>query len=182
MMLTAQDQAELMKIMVQISGAKKGIEIGVFTGYSALCMAEGLPENGKLYALDINEGWTNIGKKYWEEAGVADKIELILAPGIETLDKFLEDEENVGTFDFAFVDADKENYPEYYERLIKLLKPNGFIMLDNVLWSGKVVEDPSTHSSMTAALRKISEIVRDDDRVEHVMLPIADGLTIVRKK
>ena len=180
-MLTAQDQAELMKMLVQITGAKKGIEIGVFTGYSALCLAEGLPEDGKLFALDISEEWTNLGKKYWEEAGVADKIDLILAPGVETLDSFIEDGQE-GTFDFAFVDADKENYTEYFERLVKLLKPNGFIMFDNVLWSGKVVDDPSTHSPMTAALRKVVEVIKEDDRVENVMIPIGDGLSIVRKK
>uniref|UniRef100_A0A7S3KC42 SAM-dependent methyltransferase n=1 Tax=Euplotes crassus TaxID=5936 RepID=A0A7S3KC42_EUPCR len=181
-MLSSQEQGELMKLLVAISGAKKGIEVGVFTGYSALCLAEGLPEDGKLYALDVSEEWTSIGQKYWEEAGVADKIELILAPAIETLDGFIADEEQVETFDFAFIDADKVNYPDYYEKLITLLKPNGFIIVDNVLWGGSVVEDPSTFDEDTAALRKLSDIVREDERVEHVMLPIADGVTIIRKK
>eukprot|EP00345_Euplotes_harpa_P005782 CAMPEP_0168327086 /NCGR_PEP_ID=MMETSP0213-20121227/5693_1 /TAXON_ID=151035 /ORGANISM="Euplotes harpa, Strain FSP1.4" /LENGTH=177 /DNA_ID=CAMNT_0008329933 /DNA_START=153 /DNA_END=686 /DNA_ORIENTATION=+ len=176
------DQAELMKILVQISGAKKGIEVGVFTGYSSLCMAEGLPEDGKLYCLDVSEEWTDIGKKYWELAGVQDKIELILAPAVETLDKFIEDEDNLGTFDFAFIDADKTNYINYYERILKLLKPNGFIMIDNVLWRGSVIKDPSTFDEDTKVLREISELVKSDNRVTHCMIPIGDGLSIVRKK
>ena len=180
-MLSSQEQGELMKMLVQITGSKKGIEVGTFTGYSALCFAEGLPVGGKLYALDVSEEWTDIGKPFWEEAGVADKIELIIGPAIETLDKFLEDESNHESFDFAFIDADKPNYPEYYERLIKLLRPNGFIIIDNVLWGGSVIDDPSTQDESTKALRKISEIIREDDRVTHVMLPIADGVSIVRK-
>ena len=180
-MLCSQEQGELMKMLVQLSGAKKGIEVGTFTGYSALCMAEGLSEGGKLYALDVSKEWTDIGRKYWAEAGVEDKIEVIIGPALETLDKFIEDEENVGTFDFAFIDADKGNYPNYYERIITLLKPNGFLIIDNVLWDGFVVSDPEKDES-TKALRKISETARQDDRVTHCMLPIADGVSIVRKK
>ena len=115
-MLTALDQGELMKTMVQIAGAKKGIEVGTFTGYSALWLAEGLQEGGKLICLDVSEEWTNIGKKYWKKAGVEERIDLRIAPGIETLDGLIEDETNLETFDFAFIDADKENYIEYYER------------------------------------------------------------------
>jgi predicted O-methyltransferase YrrM len=203
-MLTSVDQGEFMKMMVALTQAKKGIEVGTcyisfmhnyfyqkiieyfyttstFTGYSALCMAEGLPKNGKLICLDISEEYTDVAKKYWEKAGVSDRIELILGNGVETLDKLKEDSNEVGTFDFAFIDADKENYNAYYERLLTLLKPNGYIMIDNILWSGKVVEDPADFSDSTRALKDLADKIKGDIRVEHCMLPMADGISIVRK-
>ena len=180
-MLTAVEQAELMKMMVKLSWAKKGIEVGTFTGYSALWLAEGLPEDGQLICLDISEEWTSVGLKYWKQAGVDTKIDLRIAPGVQTLDSLIEDESNLDTFDFAFIDADKENYIEYYERLLKLLKPNGFIMIDNVFWGGSVIEDPKYFDEDTKILRAISELVREDERVTHWMIPIGDGLSIVRK-
>ena len=171
-----------MKMMIQISQAKRGIEVGTFTGYSALVMAEGLPDDGKLIALDISEEWTSLGKKYWKEAGVDHKIDLILGDGCETLDGLIAEADNLESFDFAFIDADKPNYPKYYERLLKLLKPNGFIMVDNVLWGGSVVEkiDPNDHD--TKALRLISEIAHEDERVDQVMVPLGDGLMVLRKR
>jgi len=129
-----------MKFLVQIAGAKKGIEVGTFTGYSALCMAEGLPADGKLICLDINEDWLNVGKPFLQQAGVMDKIDVRIAPALESLDKILATEGEAGTFDFAYVDADKPNYPNYLPRLVELLRPGGFIMMDNTLWSGKVAD------------------------------------------
>jgi O-methyltransferase len=137
-MLTAPDQAEHMKFLVEQSKVKRGIEVGTFTGYSALSIAEGLPSDGKLICLDISEEYTNVAKKYWKEAGVDEKIELVLGPGKDYLDKLLEDEANHNAFDFAFVDADKPNYPVYYEQLVKLVRPGGWILLDNALWGGCV--------------------------------------------
>ena len=135
-MLSAPDQCEHMKFLIKATGAKKGIEVGVFTGYSALCMAQALPSDGKLVALDISEDFTSIGRKYWKEAGVDHKIDLRLGPAVEILDALCLDKNNLEAFDFAYIDADKQNYLNYYQRIMKLLKPNGFIMLDNVIWKG----------------------------------------------
>ena len=169
--------------MVQISGAKRGIEVGTYTGYSALNLAEGLPSDGKLICLDVSQEYTDLGKKYWKEAGVDDRIELILGPGVETLDNMIEDESNLNSFDFAFVDADKPNYQNYYERLLKLIKPNGFIMFDNVLWRGKVCEPyVEGENYMTTALRDLNAFLQTDERIDLCMIPIADGVTIARKK
>ena len=182
-MLSSIDQGEFMKMLVKLINAKKGIEVGTFTGFSALCFAEGLPEDGKLIALDISEEFTNIGKKYWEEAKVDHKIDLRIGPALESLDKILEDEANLETFDFGFIDADKENYPEYYyEKLLKLLKPNGIIIVDNYLWGGRVAREIDPDDLGTLALRKLGEIIKDDERVERSTLCISDGVCIVRKK
>ena len=135
-MLSAPDQCEHMKFLIKATGAKQGIEVGVFTGYSALCMAQALPSDGKLIALDISEDFTSIGRKYWKEAGVDKKIDLRLGPAVEILDALCLDKNNLEDFDFAYIDADKQNYLNYYQRIMKLLKPNGFIMLDNVIWKG----------------------------------------------
>ena len=129
-----------MKFLVQISNSKKGIEVGVFTGYSALCLAEGLPSDGNLIAIDISEEFTSLGKKYWREAGVDSKIELKLGNGVDILDQMIENEENLESFDFAYVDADKPNYLNYYERILKLLRKGGFIMFDNMVWKGHVID------------------------------------------
>ena len=139
-MLTAPDQAEQMGFLIRLSKAKKGIELGTFTGYSALCMAEQLPEDGKLITVDINPETGKIAKRYWEEAKVDKKIVQVIQPALEYLDELLKDPLEKGTFDFAFIDADKTNYPNYYERMIQLLRPGGFIMFDNILWDGRVAD------------------------------------------
>ena len=133
-MLSAPDQCEFMEMLMKMTGAKRGVEVGVFTGYSALCMALGLPDDGQLICCDISEEWVSVGRPFWEEAGVANKIETRIGPGLESLDAMVADEQNLGAFDFAYIDADKGNYLNYCERLLQLLKPNGFIMLDNTLW------------------------------------------------
>ena len=145
-MLTPADQAEHMAFMVRVAGAKKGIELGVFTGYTSLCFAEALPEDGKLIAVDVSEEFTGIAHKYWAEAGVDKKIELRLDGGLKVLQELIADKENLNSFDFAYVDADKPNYPHYFDLLAQLLRSGGFIMFDNVLWSGKVV-DPEIRST-----------------------------------
>jgi predicted O-methyltransferase YrrM len=180
-MLTALEECELLRTLVQISGAKKGIEIGVFVGMSSLSIAEGLPEDGKLLALDISEEYTNVAKKYWEKAGVDKKIDLILGNAVQTLQTLADDPSNLNSFDFAYVDADKLNYLVYYEILLKLVKPNGFIVFDNVIWSKKVI-DETDNSSITVSMRKLNKTLHDDDRVDVNMLNIGDGINIVRKK
>ena len=158
-MITGRDQAELLKFMVGLMGAKRGIEVGTFTGYSALCFAEALPEDGKLVCLDVSKEFTDLAVKYWKKAGVDHKIELQLGPATEYLEKLIS-EGGEGTFDFGFIDADKENYQRYYEYVLKLLRKGGFVAIDNVLWSGKVVgEDESAMDEETLALKRIGEYV-----------------------
>ena len=182
-MLSSVDQGEFMKMLIKIINAKKGIEIGTFTGYGALCFAEALPEDGKLITLDVTDEFPNIGKKYWEEAKVDHKIDLRIGPAVDELDKLIQIEENLETFDFGFLDADKESYPIYYEKLLKLLKPNGIIIVDNYLLEGRVVKDEIDPEDVNAlAIRKLGEIIKDDDRVERSTLCISDGVCIVRKK
>jgi caffeoyl-CoA O-methyltransferase len=172
-----------MRFLVKATKSRKGIEVGVFTGYSALCMAEGLPEDGKLIALDINEEFTNVGLKYWKEAGVDHKIDLRLGPGVDSLNKLLEDPNEVGTYDFAYIDADKLNYPNYYELLVKLLRPGGFIMFDNILWGRRVeheelrTKDPETRAIYETILRAMK-----DERVDTHTINLADGFMISYKK
>ena len=173
------EQGQFMRLLVQLIGAKKGIEIGVFTGYSALSVALGLPENGQLVALDISEEWTNVGQRYWEMAGIAHKIDLRIAPALDSLQNLIA-EGNEGTFDFAFIDADKENYYNYYEYCLQLLKPNGLITIDNVLWSGKVAED--NNEPETIAIRDLNEKLYNDNRIDLSLLPLSDGVTLIRKK
>ena len=157
-MLSTQDQSQLMKTLVQLTGAKRGIEVGTYTGYSALNLAEGLPSDGKLICLDVSDEFTSLGKKYWKEAGVDDRIELILGPGVDTLDSMIAEEDKLNSFDFAYVDADKPNYKLYYERLLQLMKPNGFIMFDNMLWRGKVCEPyQEGETEQTTAVRELNE-------------------------
>ena len=173
-------EAALFKVLLPAMGAKRVIEVGVFTGYTTLVMAEALGENGKIFALDVSEEFTNIGKEYWKAAGVEERIDLMIAPAMESLQKLL-DQGLGGTVDFAFLDADKINYEQYYELLLQLIRKNGIIAIDNVLWGGKVLDD-SVMDEDTVALREISKLVHKDDRVEHVLLPFADGFTLVRKK
>ena len=182
-MLSAPDQCEHMKFLIQISHAKKGIEIGVFTGYSALCFAEGLPSDGKLIAIDISEEFTNLGKKYWKEAGVDFIIDLRLGSGVDILDKMIQDPENLETFDFAYIDADKINYQNYYDRILKLLKRGGFIMFDNVVWKGYIIdEEKRANDANTKALVDLVAFVKQDERVQCHTIMLADGVTIAYKK
>lgn len=175
-MQIAAEQGTLMAILAGAIGARSAVEVGTFTGYSALCVARALPADGKLLCCDINQEWTSIGRRYWERAGVANKITLKLAPAVETLKALPASH----TLDFAFVDADKTSYAIYYEEILKRLRPNGLILIDNVLWSGAVA-DESKHNADTEALRQLNDFIAKDTRVEAVMLGIADGLTIVRK-
>ncbi|MDR3688651.1 MAG: class I SAM-dependent methyltransferase [Fimbriimonas sp.] len=174
------DQGVLMGILTKLIGAKRCLEVGVFTGYSSLSVAMALPPDGILVALDVNEEYTGMARRYWEEAGVTDKIQLHLAPAVETLDALLADGHR-GSFDFAFIDADKPNYLNYYHRVLELLRPNGLLLMDNVLWSGRIA-DPNHVDPETTALRELNAFVHEDDRVEACLIPIGDGVSIVRKK
>ena len=174
------EQGQFMALLVELIGARSVLEVGTFTGYSALAMAVALPENGALVACDVSEEWTAIGRRYWEEAGVAHKIELRLAPALETLDALLA-EGRAGTFDFAFIDADKEGYDAYYERALELVRLGGLIALDNTLWEGKVA-DPAATDVDTEAIRAINAKLALDERVTLSLIPVGDGLTLARKR
>jgi predicted O-methyltransferase YrrM len=174
------DQAQFLSFLLRLIGARRTIEIGVFTGYSALTAALALPPDGYLLACDITDNDAKLGRPYWEAAGVSGKIELVLAPALKTLGARLDSGE-AGTYDFAFIDADKTSYDGYYELCLKLLRPGGLISIDNVLWGGKVAR-PSSGDLDTAALQTLNDKIRDDARVDISMLSIGDGLTLVRKK
>ena len=180
-MLTQPTEGELLKMLVKLTNCKKGIEIGTFTGYSALCLAEGLPEDGSLMCFDISKDFTDLAKKYWKLNNLENKISLTLGNALQTLNPLITDSKNFESFDFAYVDADKPNYLNYYEVLLKLLKPNGWIVFDNVLWSLKVM-DETCNDECTLAFRNLNKFLRNDERVEINMLDISDGITIVRKK
>jgi predicted O-methyltransferase YrrM len=167
-------------MLMRLLGARMTIEVGVFTGYSAISVAMALPDGGKIIACDVSEEWTSIARRYWREAGVAPKIDLRLRPALETLDELLA-EGRAGAFDFAFIDADKTNYSNYYERCFELVRPGGLIAIDNVLWHGDVV-NPAKQDEDTQAIRAFNERVSRDDRVWVSMLPISDGLTLAMKK
>jgi caffeoyl-CoA O-methyltransferase len=175
-MQIAAEQGTFMGLLAAAIGARSAVEVGTFTGYSALCVARALPADGKLLCCDVNQEWTSVGRRYWERAGVANKITLKLGPAADTLKALPASH----TFDFAFIDADKTNYALYYEEILKRMRPNGLILFDNVLWSGAVIDD-SKQDADTQALRKLNDFIAQDTRVEAVMLGIADGLTIVRK-
>lgn len=174
------EQGQFMALLVQLMGAKKALEIGVFTGYSSLVVALALPPEGKMVACDVSEEYTSIARRYWEQAGVAHKIDLRIAPAIATLDKLIAASET-DTFDFAFIDADKSSYDDYYERALKLIRPGGLIAIDNVLWSGQVA-DSKIQDNRTKKIRALNEKLHKDERVTLSMVPIADGLTLVRKR
>ena len=174
------EQGAFMAMLVRMIGARKTLEVGVYTGYSSLSVALALPEDGRITACDTSEEWTDIARRYWKEAGVDHKIDLHLRPAVDTLDKLI-DSGASGTYDFAFIDADKTNYDTYYERSLILLRPGGMIGIDNVLWSGQVIDADDTTES-TQAIRAINRKVHDDDRVDICMLPIGDGLTLARKR
>jgi caffeoyl-CoA O-methyltransferase len=174
------DQGQFMALLVRAIGAKRCLEIGVFTGYSSTVVAMALPDDGKIIACDVSEEFTNIARRYWEKAGVAKKIELRLGPASETLDAILESG-GAETFDFAFIDADKPNYLAYYERVLSLVCKGGLIAIDNVLWSGKVA-DLSVLDEQTLAIRQVNEHLHKDDRIDLCLVPIGDGLTLARKR
>ena len=173
-------QGQLMMLLVKLIGAVKTLEIGVFTGYSSLCTALALPPEGRIVACDVNEEWTTVARRYWAEAGVADKITLRLAPAVETLDALLRDGQ-AGTFDFAFIDADKPNYDNYFERALKLMRRGGLMIFDNMLWSGRVA-DPGVQDVDTVALRALNEKLHHDERVFMSLLPLRDGVSLAVKQ
>jgi caffeoyl-CoA O-methyltransferase len=174
-MQIAPEQGAFMTLLTRLLGARRAIEVGTFTGYSALCVARGLPDDGELVCCDVSEEWTNIGKPYWERAGVADKIDLRIGPAIDTLRSLSEDD----GYDIAFIDADKTGYREYAEELIRLVHPGGLILVDNVLWMGTVI-DPDVNDEQVEAIRTFNDWATADERVEDVMLAISDGLTLLR--
>jgi predicted O-methyltransferase YrrM len=179
-MQIAPEQGQFMALLVQLLGVKKALEVGVFTGYSALRVALAMPPQGRLIACDVSEDYTAIARHYWEKAGVADKIDLRIAPATETLDQLIQAGET-NSFDFAFIDADKSGYPTYYEQVLQLVRPGGLIAIDNVLWSGRVA-DPTVTDSRTATIRALNDKIHHDDRVVASLVPIADGLTLAMKK
>jgi predicted O-methyltransferase YrrM len=176
-MQIAPEQGQFMALLVRLMGARRCLEIGVFTGYSSLAIALALPSNGLVVACDVSDEWTRIARRYWAEAGVADRIDLRLAPALETLDLLIATGE-IGTFDFAFIDADKTNYMAYYERCLRLVRPGGLIAVDNTLWSGKVA-DPANREPDTSALRSFNLLISEDQRVAISLVPIGDGLTLI---
>jgi caffeoyl-CoA O-methyltransferase len=171
------EQGTLMTVLARAIGAKSAIEVGTFTGYSAICVARALPAGGRLLCCDVSEEWTAIGRRYWEKAGLTDRITLTVAPALDTLRALPTDE----TTDFAFIDADKSNYRQYYEEILKRTRPGGLILIDNVLWNGEVL-NKSNQSEDTVAIRQLNDFLVTDSRVDVVMLPVSDGLTICRKK
>lgn len=173
------EQGQLMGLLVTLLGAKRIIEVGVFTGYSSLAMALALPSDGRILACDVDAVATEIAQRYWQQAGVADKIDLRIAPALDTLQSLLAGGA-AGTYDLAFIDADKANYPEYYELCLELVRSGGVVLIDNVLWYGQVA-DPTVNDKRTTILRELNLKIHQDQRVELVMLPIGDGLTIARK-
>ena len=177
MMQIAPEQGTLLSILARAMGARSAIEIGTFTGYSAICIARGLTPDGKLLCCDVNEEWTSIARRFWATAGVADRIELRLAPATETLRSL----PATRGFDLAFIDADKVSYRDYYEALLPRMRPNGLIIFDNVLWSGHVL-DTDSPSEDTRALQALNDFIARDARVQAVMISVSDGLTIVRKR
>ena len=183
------EQGQLMALLVQLIGAKRTIEIGVFTGYSTLCVAQALPDDSYTVACDVDENWTAIARRYWQEAGVNHKIDLRLAATADTLQSLL-DEGQAGRFDFAFIDADKAAYDTYYEQCLRLLRPGGLIAIDNVLMFGQVVDEAVRGDAVpdifpaddVAAMRALNLKIRDDQRVDLSMLAIYDGISLVRKR
>ncbi|HMA92716.1 MAG TPA: class I SAM-dependent methyltransferase [Polyangiaceae bacterium] len=174
------DQGKFMRWLTELIGAKKCLEVGVFTGYSSLCVALGMSEGGCLIACDIDPEITRIAKRYWQRAGVAENIQLELRPAVETLDRLIA-EGNADSFDFVFIDADKESYDAYYEASLVLVRRNGLILIDNTLWSGAVA-NPSRHDPDTQAIARLNQKISTDNRVSACLLPIGDGLTLVRKQ
>ena len=174
------DQGRFLALLVELIGAKKAIEVGVFTGFSSLCIASAMPAQGRLVACDVNETWTGIARRYWERAGVAERIELHLRPALDTLSLLIADE-GPDSFDFCFIDADKANYDAYYERCLELTRPGGLIAVDNALWGGRVT-DVSDTTPDTAAIRALNAKVCADPRVTAALIAVGDGVLLARKR
>ena len=179
-MQIAPEQGQFMALIARLMGARQCVEVGVFTGYSSLATALALPDDGRIVACDVSEAWTAIARRHWQAAGVAHKIDLRLAPALETLDALLAAGE-AGRYDLAFVDADKTGYAAYYERCLALLRRGGLLMFDNTLWDGRVA-DPGVTDEDTVALRRLNAQLRDDARIDLSLVPIGDGLTLARKR
>jgi predicted O-methyltransferase YrrM len=179
-MQVAPEQGAFMQQLVALTGARRCVEVGVFTGYSSLAVALALPADGRILACDVSEEWTAIAERHWAAAGVAHKVELVLAPALDTLERRLA-AGGAGTYDLAFLDADKANYPRYAELLLALLRPGGLLMVDNVLWSGRVA-DPAAADADTAAIRALNAQLHADPRVTHCIVPIADGIALAIKR
>ncbi len=179
-MQIAPEQGQLMQMLARLTGARRAIEVGVFTGYSSLAVMLAMPEDATLLALDVSEEYTAVARRHWQEAGVADRIELVIAPAEETLDARIRAGE-AGRYDFAFIDADKTGYLGYYERLLELVRPGGLIVVDNTLWHGAVA-DPADRDTDTAALRGFNDALHRDPRIDLALLPVGDGLTLARRR
>jgi predicted O-methyltransferase YrrM len=179
-MQIAPEQGAFMAVLVQLSRARRAIELGTFTGYSSLAIALAMPPDGTIVCCDISDEWTSVARRYWSEAGVADRVDLRLAPALETLDKLLASGA-AGTFDFAFIDAAKRDYPDYHERIVQLLRSGGLALYDNVLWDGDVIDESKTDAD-TVGIRRLNERLATDERVTISMIPVADGLTLALKR
>ncbi len=179
-MQIAPEQGQFMAMLVRLMNAQRILEIGTFTGYSALCMALALAPGGRIVTCDISEEWTGVARRYWAEAGVSDRITLRLGPAMATLDGLLSSREGL-QFDLAFIDADKANYQGYYERALALARPGGLIIVDNVLWGGSII-DANKEDADTVAIRAFNTRIRDDERVDLSLVPIGDGLTLAMKR
>lgn len=179
-MQIAPEQGALMALLVELTGARRCLEVGTFTGYSSLSVALALPADGRLVCIDLSREWTDVARRYWAQAGVADKIELRLGSALDTLDAMVA-EGQAGTFDFAFLDADKDNYPAYADRILTLLRRGGLMAIDNVFWGGEVAQ-PEVDNVSVRGIRELNRILASDERVSLSMVPIADGLTLARKR
>ena len=176
-MQVSPDEGRLLTMLARLAGARRAVEVGVFTGYSSICIARGLPDGGHVLACDVSEKWTSIARRYWKRAGLEERIELRIAPALETLRSLPANP----VLDLAFIDADKSNYPHYYEELVVRLRPGGLIILDNVLRGGNVA-DPAVQDGGTVAMRRLNDLIAGDGRVESVMLPVRDGVTLARRR
>jgi predicted O-methyltransferase YrrM len=177
-MQIAPEEGAFLALLVRILGARKVLEIGTFTGYSSTAMALALPADGRIVCCDVSKEWTDVARRAWTDAGVADRVDLRLGPALETLEQLLASGE-AGSFDLAFIDADKANYAGYYEAALQLVRPGGLIAIDNVLWSGRVA-DPEESDESTVAIRELNDAIAADERVDVSMIPLADGLTLAR--
>lgn len=178
-MQTAPEAGQFLALLARMLKARTILEIGVYTGYSSLCLAQTLPADGRLVACDLSKTWTRTAERYWERAGVRDRVDLRLGPALDTMDALLA-EDDPTAFDLVFLDADKENYTDYYDRAYELTRPGGLIVVDNVLWAGRVADSSETDSE-TVGIRKLNDRIRRDDRVVHSLVPIADGYSLVWK-
>ena len=169
----------MLGLLARAVGARRAVEVGTFTGYSALCLAEALPADGKLWCCDVSEAWTKVARRYWQEAGIADRIELTVAPAVETLDRLLA-QGLEGQIDLAFIDADKQNYDNYYERCLRLVRSGGLLLVDNVLWGGSVA-DPADKDGDTQAIRALNAKLQADERVDVALSAVGDGMTCAVK-